>query len=67
MNVWQRAGRSVWRKPVKSMLLLLAVSAISLLIFIRDGKQDGEYCGKGQHQTGDRGRISYGNECGEQE
>lgn len=31
MNVWQRAGRSVWRKPVKSMLLLLAVSAISLL------------------------------------
>lgn len=31
MHVWQRAGRSVWRKPVKSILLLLAVSAISLL------------------------------------
>lgn len=31
MNVWKRAGRSVWRKPVKSILLLLAVSAISLL------------------------------------
>lgn len=31
MNVWKRAGRSVWRKPIKSLLLLLAVGAISLL------------------------------------
>lgn len=31
MRVWQRARRSVWRKPVKSILLLLAVCAISLL------------------------------------
>lgn len=34
-----------------------------LAVFVRNGKQNGEYCGKGQHQTGDWGRISHGNEC----
>ncbi len=31
MNLWQRANRSVLRKPIKSILLLLAVCTISLL------------------------------------
>lgn len=39
MNVWKRAGRSVWRKPVKSILLLLAVSAISLLFLLMCDKE----------------------------
>lgn len=32
MNVWERAGRCVGRKPVKSLLLLLAVFVISLFL-----------------------------------
>lgn len=57
MNTFQRALRSVTRKPIKSALLLLVIVTVSLLLLC------GMACQNASIQTQDSTRQAVGQDC----
>ena len=57
VNVLQRAWRSVIRKPVRSILLLLVVCIISLLFLSGMASRSANIAAKDQYPAGNRRRL----------
>ena len=60
MNLFERAGRSCCRKPVRSLLLLLVVCLISLLFLSGMASRSANIGAKGQYSPGHRRGIPVG-------